>query len=167
MTDSLTPAGAPAEPLTPAAACAEIKLCYQEFCEKARKLAEKSGVREVLSCLLGEGPVKRAQGELLAETAGALEGRVAGLVGALEPCGPEERSRWAVLALERMILPQPTQDKSLDFMLAALEAQALPLIPLADAAARKELAERYLARTPKRLMFPNQRKVLQALQSKG
>ena len=151
--------------LTPAAAFSALKLCYDEFCEKSQALGQQSGVRDLLSGLMGEGPVKRAQGALLTEMVETVQGHVAALLAAIEPCTPEERSQWAVHALEQMLLTPPTGDRNLDFMLAALEGQAEPLIPLVDRETLADLAARYQKRTPKRMMFPNQKKVLQALQA--
>lgn len=150
--------------MTPAEVLSALEGFYQEFCDKTNALEGKSGIRDAVSNLFGTGPRKKAQGVLVSEAVEALQGYVAALLTAAAPCTPEERSRWALSALERILLWPSTENASLNLMLSALEGQGQPLLSAVDGAALAELARRYQKRNPKRMMLPNQRKLLDEME---
>lgn len=149
---------------TPAEVLSALEVFYQEFCDKTNALEGKSGIRDAVSNFFGTGPRKKAQGALVSEAVEVLRGHVAALLTAAESCTPEERSRWALSALERILLWPGTENSTLNLMLNALEGQAQPLLAAVDGAALADLAQRYQKRNPKRMMLPNQRKLLDEME---
>ena len=153
-----------ADILTPAEALSALEQCYADFADKTLTLSNSATLRDTLVGLVWESPVKRSREALLDQFHTDVQEHVAALVAAEEACGPEERGRCAARAVEQMLFPSASGDQSLDFALVAVEGLAEPLLPLLDREALAELAQRFQARTPKRMMFPSQRARLKAMQ---
>ena len=153
--------------LTPEAALSALSACYEGMDDKLAVENRKWNIRDSFAGLIGDGPAKRGRAAMMNQLYTDVGACMKDLLTALEPCPEEERSRWAIQALELMLFSPPAKDKNLSLMVSALEWLAEPLVHLADTKALADIAKRYQARNPKRTMFPNQVKLLAAMKTRA
>ena len=156
-----------AEVLAPGAALEALRACYSEYTGQLIELEQNTGIRDMLSSLLGSGPVKQKREALLSAFYNAVQEALGQVVPALEACPPDQASEYAAQALEIMLFTPAKRERELEFVYASLEGLSAPLVPLLGPAAAAGLAARYKKRTPVRMMFPTQRKLLEQINARA
>lgn len=153
--------------LTPQGAVEALEAGRRDYMEQLTALNRKSGgVRDILAGLLGNNASQQMREEIITTSHAAIRGCVDDLLRALEHCPPDEARDCTARAVEVLLLYPAGKDQQMEVSLAALDGLATPLVPLLDRGQLEDAIARYKKRVPPRLMFPNQKKLYQAMQAR-
>ncbi len=144
-----------------------LRKVYDDYKADIRSASQPRGIGEALRGWLAGSRLTQADTRGMAFYDQVAEA-VSGLEKALAACAEELadlRFHYAKEAAELMLVWHPDeQPRDIKWYLLAAESHLIPLLPYLKKEELADLRTRYLAATPRRLMFPNQRKLLDQME---
>jgi len=144
-----------------------LQKVYDDYKADSRPVPQPRGIGEALRGWLAGSQLTQADTrgmafyDQVAEAVSCLEKTLAACAKEL----PDLCFSYAKEAAELMLVWNPDQQpRDIKWYLLAAESHLIPLLPYLKKEELADLRTRYLAATPRRLMFPNQRKLLDRME---